>query len=563
VPINFRDNKYEIVDNLTKIFGSHTLKLGVDVRRYDTSTTNAGWSRGNFNFNPRYTGNAFGDFLLALPESGTRSFPRNAFGIHYVTNQQFYVQDDWKVAKNVTLNLGMRYELNHQPSVLHNQLASTDPVTKTITVASDSSGNINLGGQQVAQYLYPLYANIIVPSSKAGLDNTLKHLDKNNFAPRIGIAWRPLGSDLVIRTGYGIFYGLIQGNRLESTGIVNPPFLADESVSNSGTDPKSLAKLFADGRAWTSRPTLSFFQLDPNARDPYIQQWNFAIQKVVGGVLSLEGAYVGNKGTKLEFSRPVNVPAPGSGNIQARRMWTDFSAGWLVENSAYSNYNAFQGKAEIKTWHGLSFLGSYTWGKAIDNLSADRQDFSDVDPDNHRNNKGLADFDVRHRLVWSGNYLLPLARGMKGLGYVIRDWEVGSIVTAQSGSPFSTGTGKDTANTGMNQRRPDRIGDGRIENRTLDRDFDVQAFAVPTDFRYGNSGRNILHRRGFVNWDFMLVRKFRITERSTLHFRGEFFNFTNTPAFGGPDGNILSSNAGRILSAGEPRDVQLALKFVF
>lgn len=175
-------------------------------------------------------------------------------------NEHLFIQDDWKILPTLTLNVGLRYELNHPPLVLHNQTASTDPVLQRIVVASDDKGNINYNGQQIGQFLYPLFAQYIVPSSKVGLGPSLRYLDKNNFAPRFGMAWR-MGHNFVIRAGYGIFYGLIQGNRSESTGIVNPPFLADE-LSNFNTTPvptKTLANMFAPVQQGLNLVPLSFF----------------------------------------------------------------------------------------------------------------------------------------------------------------------------------------------------------------------------------------------------------------------------------------------------------------
>jgi hypothetical protein len=406
---------------------------------------------------------------------------------------------------------------------------------------------------------------VIVPSSQVGLDGSLRRLDKNNFAPRLGLAWRPTAGSLVVRLGYGIFYGLIQGNRAESTGIVNAPFLADE-LSNFNTTPtptKTLANMFAPISRGLNLVPLNFFQIDPNTRDPYFQEWNVTFQKSLSNLISVEGAWVGAKGTNIEFSRPVNVPPPGPGDIQARRLWSRFAAGSYVENSAYSTYNAFQMKVEMRGWHGLSWLNSYAFGKSIDNLSGDVQGFASQDPNNNNAEKGVSDYDVKHRYVLSLNYALPFASTRQGvLAYALKNWELGSIVTIQSGLPFTPSIGTDPANTG-NSRRPDRIASGKVEERTLERDFDVSAFRVPQPFTYGNSGRNILYGRGFRNWDFLAVRNFPLQERARLQFRGEFFNFTNTPAIGAPVSNIQAANAGQILSAGEPRSIQLALKLIW
>src|SRR5262249_3588973 len=272
-------------------------------------------SRGDFTFSGTYTGNAWADFLLGLPFQGRRTFPRNLFGIKYLHNEHFFVQEDWKISPRLTLNAGLRYELNHQLRVLNDQNASPDPVLRRIVVASDSQGKITVDGQQVGRFLLPLFQDVIVPSSQVGLDSSLRHLDRNNFAPRLGLAWRPTGGSVVIRAGYGIFYGLIQGNRAESTGIVNPPFLA-HVLSTFHTTPiptKTLASMFSPVSQGLNLVPLNFFQIEPDTRDPYFQEWNLAVQKLVAKVVSFEGAYVGSKGTKVEFSRPVNVPLPGPG----------------------------------------------------------------------------------------------------------------------------------------------------------------------------------------------------------------------------------------------------------
>jgi hypothetical protein len=365
--------------------------------------------------------------------------------------------------------------------------------------------------------------------------------------------------------GYGIFYGLIQGNRAESTGIVNAPFLADE-LSNFNTTPvptKTLANMFSPVSQGLNLVPLNFFQIEPDTRDPYFQEWNFTIQKSIASTISVEGAWVGSKGTHVEFSRPVNVPPPGAGDIQARRLWPRFASGTYVENSAYCTYNAFQMKVEMRAWRGLSWLNSYSYAKSLDNLSSDVQGFASQDPNNNNGEKGASDYDVRHRYVLSANYAMPFAKGRHGMwSQVVKNWEIGSIFTVQSGLPFTPSIATDPANTGTSLR-PDRISSGVVEPRNLARDFDPSAFRVPQQFTFGNSGRNILYRRGFKNWDFIAARNFPLRERLRLQFRGEFFNLTNTPPFGGPVTNIQAGNVGQILSAGEPRSIQLALKLIW
>ncbi len=220
-------------------------------------------------------------------------------------------------------------------------------------------------------------------------------------------------------------------------------------------------------------------------------------------------------------------------------------------------------KAEVRFWHGLSFLSSYAFAKSIDNLSSDVQGFSAQDPNNNNGEKGVSDYDVKHRWVTSFNYQLPFGQSQnRWVSRLAGGWEVGSIFTVQSGLPFTPSISTDQANTGTSLR-PNRLASGTLSDPTIRRWFDVSAFAAPALYTYGNSGRNILYGPGFFNWDAVLMRNFAIRERLRLQFRGEFFNATNSPAFGNPVTNIQAATAGQILSAGEPRDVQVALKLIF
>jgi hypothetical protein len=565
-PLRFRENNYNLRDLATVVRGRHLIQAGVEYTRHSNFTTNSARNRGEFTFNGTYTGNAWGDYLLGLPYQGARTFPRDLFG-YYNNYIEPFIQDSWKLTPRLTLNLGLRYSLFPQPTAMHNVLSSVDPVANQIVVASDSQGRIQMGAQQVAQYVFPLFAGIIVPSSKIGLDSSLRYPNHTNFAPRLGVAWQA-GAGFVVRAGYSILYSPYQGNQYEGTVAgANLPFFADQlAIFNTTPIPtKTLADFFPPVSLGAFiLPPLTFFQIDPHSPVPYFQQWNFALQKVIGGVVSAEGAYVGSKSTHLSFSLPVNVPAPGPGNIQARRQNPTFSSGGLMQGTDSSTYNAFQGKLETRSWRGLNVLATLTWSKALDYQASDAQTSPVQDPNNIKAEH--APYGPAARFTLGAVYELPfLKKRPNFLSQILGGWALSSILTGQSGSPFTPTINTDPANTGTS-RRPNRIGEGSLPNPTIDRWFDVSAFTVPAPFTYGNSGINILDGPTRTNWDFGLFKNFPFrlfSEAGNIQFRAEFFNFTNTAHFGLPTTSIQSSSAGKILSADTPRQIQFALKFAF
>jgi hypothetical protein len=565
-PIRFRESSFELRDSVSWILNRHTLKAGVYLRKAINDQYNAGYSRGSFSFTGTYSGQSFADFLLGYPYSGQRSFPRNLFGFNQ-RNEAAYVQDDWKVTSRLTLNLGVRYELNHPAHMLHNQGATMDFTNRRVIMSSDDNGNLNLASQQVAQFAYPVFADIIVPSSQAGLPSTLREVDTNNFAPRIGAAMQ-LPRNFVVRAGYGIMYALEEGNQLVSTQMINVPLIADETGTYNTTPvpTMNMTNFFQDvSAAGYKVGSVGFFDMNPRRRDFYLQQYNFALQTSVAGAVTLEAAYVGNKGTRLSFSAPQNVPVPGPGAIQARREWTRFAGGTYLDSVGNSTYHSLQTKAEIRNRRGFSMLAAYTFGKPISNQSGDNQDTGVQDPRNLRAEKGR-DYDRVHSFVFSSTYAVPFLRNKRTLlGFVLGGWNVSNIISLYSGAPFTPGISTDVANTGRSAR-PDRIGDGRLDNPTIAKWFDPAAFAMPAQYTYGNSGRNILDGPGIRSWTIGLLKDFpihAIREGATLQLRGEFFNFTNTPPFSNPTSNIQSANVGKILSAGAPRQAQMALKLSF
>jgi hypothetical protein len=576
-PIINPTNMYEIIDNLSLIRGRHTIKTGADLRKYDLSSTNAAFSRGSFSFNGTYSGNPFADYLLGYPSSGTRSFPRNFFGM-YETRYHFYVQDDFKVTPNLTLNLGLRYELNIQPTPKLGQAADFDFFGTGKWIVATYKGSINLTTQQVAQYAYPVYKDQIITTQQAGLPNKLFFNDYNDFAPRVGFAWRPFGNNrTVIRGGYGIFYLLTSGNNIVSAPIINVPFILDESKLQptvNGRPTLQIQNFFPPFSTSASFSTPLTYGVNPHMRTPYLHEWNFAVQHEIVPNLSLEIAYVANKGTHLEEALPQNLAPPSATDLrpfQQRRPRPDLGTGQFYDNSGNSNYNALDVRLEKRFSRGVYFLLGYVWGKAIDIGSSDQGGNGADNPFNLRTMRGPSDLDVTHRFVGSFGVEVPVGRGRafganmpRVADLIIGGWQVSGIATFQSGMPFTPTISSDPANVGFTYgRRPDVKGTGHVDNPGPNLWFNPKDFPLPAPYTIGNAGRNILRGPGVNNWDLSILKNFHFTERIYLQFRTELFNAFNHTQFNNPVSMVDVPTAGQILSARDPRIMQFGMKLYF
>ncbi len=564
---------FELSDTLSWNKGKHSFTMGVDVRRFHLTSTNAAFSRGRFSFNGQYSGNALADFLLGYPDQGYRDYPRDIFG-ERVLNYPVFFQDDWKVSANLTLNLGLRYDLASANKQDLGQNSFFDINRGVWVVSTYKNGQINLSTQQVAQAAYSAYSQYIITAQQAGIDNNLQTMSKKNVAPRVGFAFRPLGNDTtVIRGGYGIFYTLSPGNPTVSQAIINLPFITDEVVPNQKTAtgaPLYNTENFFNSSFTSGPPYLS--AQDLKIRPPYDQEWNLAVQRELKAGLALQVAYVGNKGTRLEKDVPLNYASvgglPNSGTRQSRRKYPQFGNGDLFTMEGRSIYNALQVTLEKRLTSGLTFLSAYTYSNFMNDMNID-DEMTVQNPLNLELDYGLGSQDVKHRSVTSFSYALPIGRGMQFLSsiprpvdLVVGGWRVGGIAQFQTGSPFTPTMEANPTDTDY-ATRPNRIGSGSLANKSINRYFDVSAFQVPAPGQIGNSGRNILRGPGLDDWDLSLLKDFHFTERLYAEFRAEAFNTFNHPHFNSPTTDIQSPVAGQILSAGDPRELQVAMKVYF
>ncbi|MDQ2900818.1 MAG: carboxypeptidase regulatory-like domain-containing protein [Acidobacteriota bacterium] len=572
---------YEIVENVHWIKGAHTLTLGTDLRQLRFTSTNSAFSRGSFNFTGAYTGNGFADFLTGYPLSGTRDFPRNQFG-EYDDRYHFYVQDDWKVNSHLTLNLGLRYELNLPPDFLKGQAARFDFVTNRIQVMNQANGQINLTTQQVAQFAYPAFKDVFQSPKDAGLPNNLIFTDKRDWAPRLGLAYRPFNDNkTVVRAGFGLFYLATSGNNTVSVPVINAPFIVDESLNQptvNGFPTRQIQTFFPPFSSSANFQTPLAFGFDPHMVTPRVTQYNIAVQRELAANFAVEVAYLGSQSHHLEREvQPANFPPINPNDnrpLQQRLPNPRFAVGDYFDTSGNANYNGLEVKLEKRYSHGYQFVLGYNWSKNIDMDTNDSGSGGSDNPYNYRTMRGPSGIDFGQRFVGSFVLELPVGRGKRfasqlpgAVNAIVGGWQLAGIVTFQGGFPFTPTLGSaDPTNSGRNYGlRPNVGGTGAVPNPSRDQWFNIADFPIPAKFTIGNAGRNILRGPGLSNQDLSLLKDFHFSESKFLEFRLEYFNVANITNLSNPNTSVdLPAVGGRIFSTSTAARIgQVAMKFYF
>jgi hypothetical protein len=583
-PLTFLDRNYQLVEHMSMTRGTHQLKFGGEYRnlssrpgfslfptgyqyyqggQYQPSLTSDS-SFGFYDTNAYYTqgGSDITDLLVGLPtytymglqltNPETKSWELHGF-----------IQDEWRVAKNLSLFYGIRYEYQNPYYEVHNHTSNFDP----------ASGNILLAG-------------------RGGNSSALINGDKNNWGPRLGFAYQ-FDSRTVLRGGYGIYYSP-ENDAREDVLTKNYPFNNQQTFTNGPYEfdyqldagvPRVTSIDIPAGASSIDPTTIpnstsqQAYYVNPNIRTGYSQLFNITVQREVIPNLSFEAAYVGSMSHKLSYAvgninidPTTGLPAyPALGHIQG------------LASYGSGNYNSLQMKATKRYSNHLSFLVAYTYGRSIDNgpapFNLGRSHQQPQDPFNLDAERSVSANDIAHNLVGSFSYELPFGKGHPFLGNLNRwqdailgGWQVNGIVGAHTGLPVNVvqnGSVQD-----FQGLRPNLIGDPRLAHPTIGKQgqyFNAGAFcdsvganACLSPKEAGDLGRNALRGPGFFDLDFSLFKNLKLSERIQLQLRAEAFNLTNTPPFGLPNSDMAAAYFGKVTGTdGNPRIMQFAAKINF
>ena len=556
LPSHPRARVLHISDSLSWARGSHMLKLGGEARYKGNAVENLQQGRGEFTFTGQFTsqvpgrgiGSGLADLLLGLPSTARLSTPLtgNLRDDYYAA----YISDGWKVASDVTLTLGVRYEVQTPMWERHNRMTNFEAGPASAPVGS------------------------LVPARPGDLRaRSFSKVDRNNVAPRLGLAWQ-VSPKTTLRGAYGVFYGSLGFQAAVLSSLANAPYFV--RVAQRST-PIAPALVLADGfpddvlnPARVVNPDA--FATAPDLPLGKVHQWNLGIERELAGRITLSTTYVGSDSSQLRGLNNINAIVPGVSG----RPFSGFGDILEASNFVEASYHALQVSAQRRFSDGVALVAHYTWGHAIDTLT----DVSDTlttfvpqNPKNIRAENASASFDVRHRFVTSVIYESPVGRkgnndtGSRLATLLFGGWRLSGVFGAQTGYPL-TPTLRPNSSMPNTPLRPDCIGDPNLPRgeRSVDRWFDPAAFSTPPPLTFGNCGRNVIRGPGFVNLDLLLGREFRVGGDKRLEFRLEVFNAANAVHLGTPATvvDIPAPQPGQITSTQAPaRQAHIAVRFVF
>lgn len=548
-----RDQTWTFSEGLNYSRGKMTWRFGGDFRRIQLNPRTSQNARGQFTFTgfstaapglAQGTGYDLADFLLGLPQQTAAQYGVNNY--YFRGNSwDLYAQNEWRVRGNLTLNLGVRYEYVSPFSEKYNHIVNLDANAAFTAVQPVQPGQT---GQSTGTF-----------------PQTLVNPDRNNFAPRIGIAWRATGK-MVVRTGYGINYNTGAYSNIVTQLAYQPPFTFTQTNIASPANFLTLENGFP---AVAPGTITNNFGVNRNYRLGYVQVANFGIQQQVTKTLVMNVDYNWNKGTRLDIERAPNRNPNGGLRIAGVQpfLWWD--------SLGDSNTNSLSVNLRKRMQHGIQFGGNYVWSKSLDDASTIGGGATVVaqnDPDLQAE-RGASSFDVRHRFRGYWTYELPWGTNKRWLSSsgaaakVFGDWTLSGVANLQTGSPFTArvvGAFADVARGTNGTLRANYTGAPiQISDPGVAQFFNTAAFTIPATGQFGNSRRNMIYGPGMVDSDLSISKNVPIRDVQGLNIQLNANNFLNHPHFTSIDTNLNSPTYGQIVGVGGMRKITLTARYRF
>jgi len=540
------ENRYRFEGEFTLTRGDHILELAGAIGWHQLNDVrSSSLERGAFSFSGAYSGHAFADFLLGRADQATRAGGSSRQDLRG-GNFRLGITDEWRLLDRLTLTLGLRYQYYSPYYSIHNNLSVFRPL---LFEPPKDGGLVDLNADS---------------TGSEDRISTVVHPDRNDFAPRLGFAYRPFGSGrIVFRGSYSVGYEpLYPWIFMYFMGRNFPYYYQQQSQASTDSSGLDISTPFD-----TSTPTeLAIRDIEPNLRSPYTHRWNITLQNELNDNWTLEFSYRGRRSLKNLRIIPANVPTPAPGEIQQRRPNPDYGQFSLVSGGGSSLYYEFQTNLRRRFANGFTFDTQIEFRRRFtdqfrDAPSNPRDLRSEWGPSEHFNDR-----------VFRMNFIydLPFGTGrplgeVPFVNFLVGGWRLSGIARITSGDIFSVRLPGDFNNDGLSSDRPDRLGSGHLDSgeRSIDRWFDTEAFAEPEAYTFGNSGRGILVGPPYHNWDMSLIKDFVFPNSHRMQFRFAFFNAFNHTNFNIPETVYGTQTFGVITSAGRAREIEIAMRYLF
>jgi hypothetical protein len=559
------DRNFELYDNVSIRRGAHSIKFGAYFFHLSFNPSYPNDARGVYTYSGAYTGSPLADFLLGYPSQAQVGIGEGAENAR-TSWVHFYVEDGWKVTKSLKLELGLRYEFNQNLQARANQTSDIDltaPGGPAFVVAGNASSL-----PPAAAALAALSPVPVVSAVSIGWNNSLLTPKNLRLSPRLGLAWQvPHATGLVFRAGFGIYTNQAAYSVLQNLAE-NAPFFLIKTVANPARPAYTTENILS----FSPTGTIGANSVNHNFAIEYNEVWNAALQKQVGGDTSIDISYVGSRTVHADSATVLNVPSVLGGPRPVPQLAAFSTIRW----DGWATFHGLTLRAARRLSRGWSFDSSYTLSKSMDDASDAGTTNAEYnlpqDPYAMKLEKAVSSFDHHQRFTANTVCNLPLADHSTGwMRGAFGDWRAAAIFTRQSGAPFtvnlSSTAGQNVSPVGLvngnNLERPNLIGDPDSGLHTPGMWFNTAAFAIPLPGTYGTAGRSVVIGPELTNLDISLQKEWPVYERAKLQFRFDAYNSLNHPNFNLPGRIYGASNFGVITSAGDPRELQWALKLLF